>query len=391
MRKNRGNAPRNKQWGDAGPNPKNLEESESASVERVRPKGDLSRRRTVIVSDSSGGSGILPDIDRSKCLQGRVLRVHGLLSVVETEDGRIFRCTIRRLLKTLATEERSLVTCGDKVWIRPEVSCAMGRSREESGAKGRSPLPAQAEGEGSIERVEPRTSQLTRASRNKVHAIVSNVDQVVFVLSLREPDLKIHLIDRYLASAIRGGIPPVLCLNKADLVETGEFQHVVGLYSRIGVRTYLTSIKTGLGLSCLRAFLAGKQTVFSGQSGVGKSSLLNAIQPDLGLRVREVSDANSKGRHTTTTAELIRLETGGWVVDTPGIRQFELSGVRSGEVEGFFPEFHPFVANCKFPGCTHLHESGCAVIAAVVRRQVAESRYTSYKGILGVGNIREED
>lgn len=392
MRKNRGNAPRNKHWsaGDESDELKNSN-SESPTVQRVRPKGDLSRKRTLTVSDSPGESGIMPDIDRTKCLPGRVFRVHGLLSVVETDDGRIFRCTVRRLLKTLATDERSLITCGDRVWIRPESSSGSVRSLKDSEASGRSPLPAQAEGDASIERVEPRTSQLTRASRNKVHAIVSNVDQVVFVLSLKEPDLKLHLIDRYLASAIRGGIPPVICLNKADLVETSDFQHVVGLYSRIGIRTYLTSTKTGLGLAYLKTYLQGKQTVFSGQSGVGKSSLLNAIQPGLGLRVREVSEINSKGKHTTTTAELIRLENGGWVVDTPGIRQFELSGVRPEEVEEFFPEFHPFIANCRFSGCTHLHENGCAVIGAVVRRQVSESRYTSYKGILGIGHINEDE
>jgi ribosome biogenesis GTPase len=390
MRKNRENSPRNKQWGLRESENKSFDEPESHSVQRVKPKGDLSRKRTVMVSDSSGSSEIMPEIDRSVCLLGRVLRVHGLLSVVETEEGRIFRCTVRRLLKSLSTDERSLVTCGDRVWIRPEGSSIV-RKRDDAETNGRSPLPGQAEEEASIERVEPRTSQLTRASRNKIHAIVANIDQVVFVLSLKEPNLKLHLIDRYLASAIRGNIPPVLCLNKADLVQTSEFLHVVGLYSRIGIRTYLTSTKTGQGISNLKDFLVGKQTVFSGQSGVGKSSLLNAIQPGLSLRIREVSDVNSKGKHTTTTAELIRLETGGWVVDTPGIRQFELSGVRPGEVESFFPEFHPFIANCKFPGCTHLHESGCAVIGAVVRRQVAESRYKSYKGILGVDKTQAED
>lgn len=392
MRKNRGKAPRKKQWVEGGDSDDvKCSISESPSVQRVRPKGDLSRKRTLMVSDSSGDSEMMPDIDRTHCFVGRVLRVHGLLSVVETDDGRIYRCTVRRLLKTLATDERSLITCGDRVWIRPDLTPGSARIFKGLETTGRSPLPAQAEGNASIERVEARSSQLTRASRNKAHAIVSNVDLVVFVLSLKEPDLKLHLIDRYLASAIRGGIEPVICLNKADLVDSSEFQHVVGLYSRIGFRTYLTSIKTGLGLSHLKAYLKGKQTVFSGQSGVGKSSLLNAIQPGLELRVREVSDVNSKGKHTTTTAELIRLENGGWVVDTPGIRQFELSGVRSEEVEELFPEFHPFIANCRFSGCTHLHENGCAVIGAVVRRQVSESRYTSYKGILGIGNISENE
>jgi ribosome biogenesis GTPase len=392
MRKNRGKTPRNKMWeidqlamdsGNSTINP--------AADQRVRPKGDLSRKRTVMVQDTETQQGTMPDIDRDTCLPGRVLRVHGLLSVVEVDSGQTFRCTVRRLLKTLATDERSLVTCGDRVWIRPEANSADTRPAIGSTPSARSPLPAKASAEATIERVEPRTCQLTRSSRQRVHTIVANVDQVVFVLSLKEPDLKLHLIDRYLASAIQGGICPVLCLNKADLVDSSEYQNVAGLYARLGYRTFITSASNGQGIGPLRDLLKNRQTVFSGQSGVGKSSLLNAIQPDLALKVREVSEVNSKGKHTTTAAELIRLGFGGWVVDTPGIRQFELCRVTPEEVAVFFPEFHPFLARCRFSGCTHLHESGCAVIGAVVRRQIAESRYTSYKGILGVGTSRSDE
>ena len=235
--------------------------------------------------------------------------------------------------------------------------------------------------EGVIERVEPRHGLLTRASRGREHVQVANVDQVVFVVSLVEPDLKPHLIDRYLASAEQGGIRPLLCLNKADLVDAVDYQPLVGLYSQLGVETFLTSAATGAGVERLRRRLRDRETVFSGQSGVGKSSLLNAIQPELGLRVREVSGVNQKGRHTTTTAELIRLDFGGWVVDTPGVRQFGLWDVIPEEVEGFFAEFRPFVARCGFPDCTHTHEDRCAVKRAVARRWIAESRYTSYLGM----------
>jgi ribosome biogenesis GTPase len=201
----------------------------------------------------------------------------------------------------MATEERSAVTTGDLVWFR------------SAGGD-----------EGMIERVEPRHGVLTRASRRREHVLVANVDQLVVVVSLVEPDLKPHLIDRYLASAMMGGLAPIICLNKADRVEPWRLQSLVGAYSQLGIPTLLTSARTGFGLDRLRELLSGRSTVFSGQSGVGKSSLLNAIQPGLGLRVRTVSDVNQKGRHTTTTAELIKLEFGGWVVDTPGVRQLQL-------------------------------------------------------------------
>jgi len=200
-------------------------------------------------------------------------------------------------------------------------------------------------------------------------------------VSLVEPELKPHLIDRYLSSAEQGGVRPVVCLNKADLVEPAGYQPLVGLYSQLGIPTLLTSAVSGLGIAALRQQLRGRQTVLTGQSGVGKSSLLNAVEPGLGLRVREVSEATQKGKHTTTTAELIRLEIGGWVVDTPGIRQFELWQTRPEEVEGFFPEFRPLVPLCGFPDCTHTHEDKCAVKRAVERRQISASRYHSYIGM----------
>jgi ribosome biogenesis GTPase len=213
--------------------------------------------------------------------------------------------------------------------------------------------------------------------------LVANVDQVVIVVSLVEPDLKPHLIDRYLASAEQGKIRPLICLNKADLVDPAPYQSIVGFYNQLGVPTLLTSAATGQGVEFLRGQLRGRQTVFSGQSGVGKSSLLNAIQPELGLRVREVSDVNQKGKHTTTTADLIKLDFGGWVVDTPGVRQFALWDIIPEEVEGFFPEFRPFVHQCGFPDCTHTHEERCAIKRAVYRRQISAGRYTSYLGLFG--------
>jgi ribosome biogenesis GTPase len=377
LRKNRSTPPRQRQW-TRGFQEHGFAEEATPTEERVRAKGELSRRRTIIQEDTAPEEGErpakMPAVDESASRPGRVLRVHRDIALVEGADGRQYRCAVRWLLRSLATDERNIVTTGDRVWFRPALPGA-------AGSEGPPAAPAQASVEGLIERVEPRHGLLTRASRGREHVQVANVDQVVFVVSLAEPDLKPHLIDRYLASAIKGQIRPMLALNKADLVDPAGYQRVVGFYSQLGVPTLLTSAASGLGVGMLRGWLRERETVFTGQSGVGKSSLLNAIQPGLGLRVREVSEVNQKGKHTTAAAELIRLEFGGYVVDTPGVRQFQLWDTMPEEVEGFFPEFRPFVALCGFPDCTHTHEERCAVKRAVYRRQISASRYTSYLGL----------
>lgn len=368
MRPNRSKPPRDHQW-TRGFQEHGFSEAAPRADERVRAKGDLSRRRTIIQQDGpapeSQGQDLveMPAVaDEGVCLSGRVFSVQGLYSDVEAEDGRHFRCAVRRLLRTLATDERSLVTTGDRVRFRLAGD-------------------PQTTDEGLIERVEPRHGVLVRASKRREHVLVANVDQVVIVMSLVEPELKPHLIDRYLVSAEQGRIAPIICLNKADLVDPADYQPLIGMYSQLGIATLLTSASTGIGLDRLREYLVGRQTVFSGQSGVGKSSLLNTIQPELGLRVREVSENNQKGKHTTTTAQLIKLEIGGWVVDTPGIRQFQVWDIMPEELEGFFPEFRPLVPLCVYPDCTHTHEDRCAIKRAVERRQINLSRYESYLGL----------
>ncbi len=363
LRKNRSKPPRDKRWTQEFQE-HGFAEDTQPTQERVRAKGELSRKRTIITTEQALHAGddqptTMPVVDPQECLLGRVLKVQGLYSVVEGPDGSTYRCAVRRLLKTLVTDERNVVTTGDRVWFRPAAA-----------------------GEGFIESIEPRHGVLTRASRRREHVLVANVDQLVVVMSLVEPELKPHLIDRYLACAQRGGLDVLICLNKADLVDPVPFQPLIGSYAQVGVPVILTSAQTGLGLDLLKERLVGRATVFSGQSGVGKSSLLNALQPGLGLRVREVSETTEKGRHTTTTAELIPLAFGGWAVDTPGVRQFQLGNIRPEEVEGFFPEMRPFVPLCAFPDCSHTHEGRCAVKQAVERRLISPRRYLSYRGML---------
>jgi ribosome biogenesis GTPase / thiamine phosphate phosphatase len=327
--------------------------------ERISGKGHISRKRTIaggeIVEDDAG-TLVLPDIDRTVCRIGRVLRVQGLLSIVrDDEAGAVFQCATRRLLKTLATDQRHVVAAGDVVWFRPE-------GREE----------------GIIERVEPRRGIVSRTSRGRQHVLVANVDQLIIVTSAAEPRLKPNLIDRFLVTAEKGGIRPVICINKIDLAEPADLLPLVGVYAQLGYDVLLVSASTGIGVERLRDYLAGEESVVTGQSGVGKSSLLNAVEPGLHLRVQTVSEETQKGRHTTTTAELIPLSFGGFVVDTPGIRQFQLWDVIPEEVAGFFRDLRPYVSRCRFPDCTHTHEDDCAVKDAVADGWIDARRYESY-------------
>jgi ribosome biogenesis GTPase len=293
---------------------------------------------------------------------GRVLRGQGLHSWVRDKNGAVYQCATRRLLKTLATDQRHVVVAGDIVWFRPE-----------------------GETQGIIERVEPRYGVLSRNSRGRQHVLVANVDQVIIVTSAAEPRMKPNLIDRYLVSAEHAGIRPIICVNKIDLIDPAELMPLVGVYSQLGYDVHLVSAAAGIGVERLRQQLSGAESVLTGQSGVGKSSLLNAVEPTLGLRVQEVSEETEKGRHTTTTAELIPLAVGGYVVDTPGIRQFQLWDVIPDEVAGYFREMRPYVSACRFPNCTHTHEDDCAVKDAVADGWIDARRYESYV------QIRSED
>lgn len=339
-----------------------FEEGAPRSQERVSGKGELTRKRTVrgdeLEAGDQPGLRVRLEVDHATCLRGRVLSVHGVTSVVEDENGETCLCATRRLLKTLSTEQRHVVAVGDRVLFRP--------------VENTTPR------EGVIERVEPRHGSICRTSRGRQQIVVTNVDQLLIISSVAEPRLKPNLVDRLLVAAEKGGVRPTVCINKTDLVDPAVVQPLVGVYSQMGYEVLVLSAKTGFGLERFRRALIGRESVVVGQSGVGKSSLLNAVDPSLGLPVGTISRDTRKGRHTTSTARLLPLACGGYVVDTPGIRQFGLWDVIPEEVAGFYRDLRPYVSLCRFPNCTHTHEDDCAVKNAVADGRLDERRYDSY-------------
>jgi ribosome biogenesis GTPase len=378
------------------------EDFDEELAERVRAKGKFSRKRTLagaeIIEDASG-TVVLPEIDRQECRLGRVLCVKGLVSLVEDVQGIVYPCAIRRLLKSLATDQRHVVAAGDHVWFRTVGGQADVHSDpQRTQPCGNEPSTATRFSEGIIERIEPRRGVLSRTSRGQQQVIVANVDQLIIVVSAAEPRIKPNLIDRLLVTAERARISPAICINKIDLVNPADLMPLVGVYGRLGYRVLMTSAETNFGIQQLRNQLVGQETVVTGQSGVGKSSLLNVMEPGLDRKVQVVSRETQKGRHTTTTAELIRLDlpppvktvgtssdllqTGlppaSYVVDTPGIRQFELWDVIPEEVAGYFRDIRPYVSKCRYSDCTHTHEEECAVKNAVADGWIDTRRYESY-------------
>ena len=331
------------------------------------PRDERDRRRRIEqaviqstrVDESDPDGGV--ESDTAIGDTGLVTAVAGLSARIE-RDGREYPATIRGLLTELDAGYINPVAVGDLAVI----------SRDGAGA-------------WAIEDVLPRKTVLSRpdpflAPRQQV--IAANVDQLLIVSSWREPDLWLELVDRYLIAAGLSEIEPIICINKADLIDDfAEYAAATRIYEEMGRRVLCTSALTGQGVSDLSQALAGRLTVVVGLSGTGKSSLMSAVQPGLDIRVREVSYFNRQGRHTTTGSTLYRLDAGGYVADTPGIREFGIVGLTLGELPLYFPEIDELAADCRFSNCSHLEEPSCAVRAGEEYGQISASRVASYRAI----------
>ncbi|NLN06414.1 MAG: ribosome small subunit-dependent GTPase A [Firmicutes bacterium] len=289
-------------------------------------------------------------------LQGIILRAVGGFYDVRTADGKTYRCRARGRLKKV----KMGLLAGDRV-----------RFSVTAGA------------EGVVEEIYPRQTLLFRPP-------VANVEQVMLVGALQDPPLSLQLLDRLLVLAASRRLHPLICFNKADLPHAREdIAELLAIYKAAGYTVFVTSAKTGLGIGELRAALCGRISVLAGPSGAGKSSLINRIQPGLSLKVGGISEKSKRGRHTTRHVELLSLDCGGFVADTPGFSQLELLEIKSRELSAYFPEFAAFAAQCRFHSCLHAGEPDCAVSEAVARQEIAASRYEHY--LLFLQETREQE
>lgn len=341
------------------------EELDLPTEERIMPRGERERRRTALAAITEQLTAGKASLDGSAETwhRGVVVGISSGLYQVDSQNHS-FTCSARGSLTAYDTGYTNVVAVGDEVLFSAPDS-----------------------GRAVIERVQPRRTCLSRPDVFYPHlrqVIVANVDQLLIVSSFREPAIWFELIDRYLIASARHGLKPVICLNKIDLA-SGEtaYRQSMQPYLTLGYDVLFTSAVAGQGIDELRATLRNRGTVLAGLSGVGKSSLLNAVQPGLRLKTGLVGDRSHEGRHTTPKVSLLRLTVGGYVVDTPGIREFGLWDVSQEELDAYFREISAHAPGCRFPGCSHIHEPDCAVRAAVRRGEIAASRYDSYVKIHG--------
>ena len=289
--------------------------------------------------------------------RGLIIRSQSGFYTVETED-RIITCRLRGRLKR-GRREGDIAAVGD--WVQV--------------------LPLD-DGTGMVESIEVRQSMFSRLAptpRGEYRQIIiANPDQVVLVFACTKPEPRLRMLDRFLVVAEAAETPALIVFNKIDLIGEQNAKKLFGYYASIGYPLIYTSAQTGEGTAELHAHLIGKISVLAGPSGAGKSSLLNVIQPGLGLAVRDVSRATRKGRHTTVVREMFPLAEGGYIADTPGLKALALWDIEPEEVDGYFPELRDLVAECQFSDCRHLHEPGCAVKAAIETGRIHPARYDSY-------------
>ena len=297
---------------------------------------------------------------------GLVIRNTGSWYTVKTDDGgQLIDCKIKGNFRLKGIRSTNPVAVGDHVTIVPNN-----------------------EGTAFITDIADRRNYIIRKASNlskQSHIIAANVDQAMLVVTVNYPQTSTTFIDRFLASAEAYRIPVVLIFNKVDILDDDELRYLdmmINLYETVGYECRSISAERGDGVESVMQLLEGKVTVLSGNSGVGKSTLINRLLPDANLRTAEISDAHNTGMHTTTFSEMLPLPSGGYIIDTPGIKGFGTFNIEPEELTGYFKEIFRFSRDCRFSNCTHTHEPGCAVLKAVEEHYIAASRYQSYLSML---------
>lgn len=298
-------------------------------------------------------------------MHGIVIKNTGSWYTVKTTDGSFIECKIKGNFRLKGIRSTNPVAVGDGVEII-----------------------INSEGTALISKIDERRNYIIRKSPNlskQSHIIAANVDQAFLIITVNYPETSTTFIDRFLASAEAYRIPVTLIFNKRDTLSSEELhyqQMMVDLYTSIGYECHIISAKTGEGVDALVPLLKDKITVFSGNSGVGKSTILNLFIKDKVLKTAEISTAHNTGMHTTTFSEMLPLPEGGYLIDTPGIKGFGTFDIEREELSSYFKEIFQYSQECRFSNCTHTHEPGCAVLAAVEQHLISESRYNSYLSML---------
>lgn len=301
-------------------------------------------------------------------MKGNVYKSTGSWYLVKAEDGQFYECRIKGKFRIQGIKNTNPIAVGDRVSFELET-----KSGKEAGV---------------ISEIEPRTNYIIRKSVNlskQTHILAANIDRLFLVVTIKDPITFTSFIDRILITAEAYGIQAVLVFNKTDLYdaeEQMEIEYLSHVYSAIGYECIEVSALHSINMDKLKEMMKDRVSIFAGHSGVGKSSLINAVEPELNLKTKEISAQHLQGQHTTTFAEMYDLSFGGQIIDTPGVKGFGVVDMEKEEVSDYFPEFFELKSSCKFNNCLHVNEPGCAVKEALDRNKIAWSRYESYLQIL---------